>query len=66
MMNGDLPSGAGAADVASFSDDLAGQQASFCDDNFWSTSFSAGNYNADNTEGYVSVPGYGPVDYGMD
>lgn len=34
-------------------------------DNFWSTRFSAGNYNADNTQGYVSVPGYGPVGYGF-
>jgi len=34
-------------------------------DNFWSTRFSAGNSNADNTQGYVSVPGYGPVGYGF-
>lgn len=34
-------------------------------DNFWSTRFSAGNYNADNSQGYVSVPGYGPVGYGF-
>jgi hypothetical protein len=34
-------------------------------DNFWSSSYSAGNYNADNTQGYVSVPGIGPVSYGM-
>ena len=34
-------------------------------DNFWSTNFSAGNYNADNTQGYVSVPGEGPVGYGF-
>ncbi|MBP9695125.1 MAG: hypothetical protein KBD73_01835 [Candidatus Magasanikbacteria bacterium] len=34
-------------------------------DNFWSSSYSAGNSNADNTEGYVSVPGIGPVGYGM-
>ena len=34
-------------------------------DNFWSTRFSAGNYNSDNTQGYVSVPGYGPVGYGF-
>jgi hypothetical protein len=34
-------------------------------DNFWSTRFSAGNYNADNTQGYVSVPGYGPIGYGF-
>jgi len=33
--------------------------------NFWSTRFSAGNSNADNTQGYVSVPGYGPVGYGF-
>jgi len=30
-------------------------------DNFWSSRFSAGNSNAGNTQGYVSVPGYGPV-----
>jgi hypothetical protein len=34
-------------------------------DNFWSTRFSAGNYNEDNSVGYVSVPGVGPVSYGM-
>ncbi len=34
-------------------------------DNFWSTRFSAGNSNADNSAGYVSVPGVGPVGYGM-
>ncbi len=34
-------------------------------DNFWSTRFSAGNSNANNTQGYVSVPGYGPVGYGF-
>jgi len=34
-------------------------------DNFWSTRFSAGNSNSDNTQGYVSVPGYGPVGYGF-
>lgn len=34
-------------------------------DNFWSTRFSAGNSNAANTQGYVSVPGYGPVGYGF-
>ena len=35
-------------------------------DNFWSSRFSAGNYNAGNTQGYVSVPGVGPVGYGFD
>jgi hypothetical protein len=34
-------------------------------DNQWNTRFSAGNYNADNSQGYVSVPGYGPVGYGF-
>ncbi|MCC7015053.1 MAG: hypothetical protein IT454_20990 [Planctomycetes bacterium] len=34
-------------------------------DNFWNTRFSAGNYNADNSAGYVSVPGVGPVSYGL-
>jgi hypothetical protein len=34
-------------------------------DNFWSTRFSAGNSNAANTQGYVSVPGHGPVGYGF-
>lgn len=34
-------------------------------DNFWTSRFSAGNYNADNSQGYVSVPGYGPVGYGF-
>lgn len=31
----------------------------------WNTRFSAGNSNANNTAGYVSVPGYGPVGYGF-
>jgi len=34
-------------------------------DNQWNTRFSAGNSNADNSAGYVSVPGYGPVGYGF-
>jgi hypothetical protein len=34
-------------------------------DRFWSSLLGAGNSNADNTQGYVSVPGYGPVSYGM-
>jgi hypothetical protein len=33
-------------------------------DNFWSSRFSAGNSSADGSQGYVSVPGYGPVGYG--
>ena len=32
-------------------------------DNFWSSRVSAGNW--DGNSGYVSVPGYGPVGYGM-
>jgi hypothetical protein len=32
-------------------------------DNFWSTGYSAGNWDGD--AGYVSVPGYGPIGYGM-
>jgi hypothetical protein len=34
-------------------------------DNFWSSRFSAGNYDSDNKRGYVSVPGIGPVGYGF-
>lgn len=34
-------------------------------DNFWSTHFSAGNYDQGNQRGYVSVPGIGPVGYGF-
>jgi hypothetical protein len=34
-------------------------------DNFWSTRFSAGNFDAGNQRGYVSVPGHGPVGYGF-
>ena len=34
-------------------------------DNFWSSRFSAGNYDQGNQRGYVSVPGYGPVGYGF-
>ncbi len=33
-------------------------------DNFWNSRFSAGNSNADNSQGYVNVPGHGPVGYG--
>jgi len=33
-------------------------------DNFWNTRFSAGNYNSDNSAGYVSLPGGGTVSYG--
>lgn len=33
-------------------------------DNFWTSRFSAGNSNADNSQGYVNVPGHGPVGYG--
>ncbi|MFC2084068.1 hypothetical protein ACFLS9_03345 [Bacteroidota bacterium] len=34
-------------------------------DNFWSTRFSAGNYDSGNQRGYVSVPGHGPIGYGF-
>ncbi len=34
-------------------------------ENFWSSRFSAGNYDSGNTRGYVSVPGHGPVGYGF-
>ena len=34
-------------------------------DNFWSSRFSAGNYDTNNQRGYVSVPGHGPVGYGF-
>ena len=34
-------------------------------DNFWSSRFSAGNYDSGNQRGYVSVPGHGPVGYGF-
>jgi hypothetical protein len=33
-------------------------------DNFWSSRFGAGNSNADNSQGYVYVPGHGSVGYG--
>jgi len=33
-------------------------------DNFWSSRYGAGNSNSDNSQGYVNVPGYGPVGYG--
>lgn len=41
------------------------QQKSNGGDNFWSTRFSAGNSTANGSAGYVSVPGYGPVGYGI-
>jgi hypothetical protein len=34
-------------------------------DNFWTTRFSAGNYDSGGSRGYVSVPGYGPIGYGF-
>ena len=34
-------------------------------DNFWTSRFSAGNYDSGGSRGYVSVPGYGPVGYGF-
>ena len=34
-------------------------------DNFWSSRFSAGNFDSGNQRGYVSVPGHGPVGYGF-
>lgn len=34
-------------------------------DNFWTSRFSAGNYDSGGQRGYVSVPGYGPVGYGF-
>jgi ABC-type sugar transport system substrate-binding protein len=34
-------------------------------DNFWSTQHTAGNANAANSQGYVNVPGHGPVGYGF-
>lgn len=33
-------------------------------DNFWTSRFSAGNYDPNSGSGYVSVPGYGPVGFG--
>ena len=33
-------------------------------DNFWNSRFSAGNYNSDNSAGYVSLPNGGTVSYG--
>jgi len=35
-------------------------------DNFWQSGhYGAGNYTSDGSQGYVSVPGYGPVSHGM-
>ncbi|MEZ5429081.1 MAG: hypothetical protein R2747_22735 [Pyrinomonadaceae bacterium] len=34
-------------------------------DNIWSTRFSAGNFSEGNQQGYVSVPGHGPIGYGF-
>jgi hypothetical protein len=34
-------------------------------DNFWSSRFARGNSSADNSMGYVSIPGTGTVTYGM-
>src|SRR5690606_20324751 len=33
-------------------------------DHYWTSSFAAGNYNADNSAGYVYIPGTGAVTYG--
>ena len=49
--------------VAARQNSYKGQGAS--GDNFWSSRFGSGNSNADNSQGYVSVPGYGPVGYGF-
>jgi hypothetical protein len=49
--------------TGTFGDDL--DALLFQDDNFWSTRFSAGNYDSGNQRGYVSVPGHGPVGYGF-
>ncbi|MFC2088528.1 hypothetical protein ACFLSX_02920 [Calditrichota bacterium] len=34
-------------------------------DNFWSSRFGAGNYDSGNQQGYISVPGHGPIGYGF-
>ena len=34
-------------------------------DNYWSSRFGAGNSNADNSQGYVHIPGTGSVPYGF-
>lgn len=33
-------------------------------DNIWSSRYGGGNYTPDNSAGYVSVPGHGPIGYG--
>lgn len=33
-------------------------------DNFWSSKWGAGNSSPDGSQGYVNVPGHGPVGYG--
>lgn len=45
---------------------LAAQQRSRAGggDNFWSSKWGAGNSSADGSQGYVNVPGHGPVGYG--
>lgn len=43
---------------------LAAQRGNTGGDNFWSSRFGAGNSNADGSQGYVNVPGHGPVGYG--
>jgi hypothetical protein len=48
------------ATIASSQGGNGGQQS----DGFWSSRWSAGNVNA-HGEGYVSVPGYGPVGFGF-
>ena len=51
--------------VAAQQNAYAGQGGSGGGDNFWSSRFSAGNYDSGNQRGYVSVPGHGPVGYGF-
>jgi hypothetical protein len=34
-------------------------------DNYYSSRVGTGNYNADNSAGYVYIPGTGSVSYGM-
>lgn len=44
---------------------VAQQQTAGSSDNIWSSRFGSGNYDAGNQQGYVSVPGHGPIGYGF-
>ena len=61
-----VPVPAGNLRQAAMARSAGGGQSGSGGDNTWSGLVGAGNYNDDNTVGYVSIPGVGPIgSYGM-